>query len=141
MKLIRLIFVFCLLTVGSLEALADEQIASDNPKRITMVMHEYRFEPAQIALKVGEEVELTLINDGKVMHEFIAGALQTLPVDVEINGIVAETLGVAELEIPPKSSAVLRFTPKTPGEFLIACRAKLPKDHYQEGMRGRLLVR
>jgi hypothetical protein len=36
---------------------------------------------------------------------------------------------------------VLRFTPETPGEFLIACRAKLPKDHYQEGMRGRLLIR
>ena len=40
MKRFQLIFIFCLLTVGSLEVLADEPIASDNPTRITMVMHE-----------------------------------------------------------------------------------------------------
>ena len=141
MKLIRVIFVFCLLTVGSLEALADEPIASDNPKRITMVMHEYRFEPARVALKVGEEVELTLINDGKLMHEFITEALQTLSVAVVINGIVTETLGVAELEIPAGIQAVLRFTPESPGEFLVACRARSPKDHFKEGMAARLLIR
>ena len=141
MKLIRVIFVFCLLTVSSLEALADEQIASDNPKKITMVMHEYRFEPAQIVLKAGEEVELTLINDGKVMHEFITEVLQTLSVAVVVHGIVTETLGVAELEIPPGAQAVLRFTPESPGEFLIACRARSPKDHFKEGMAARLLIR
>ena len=141
MRLIRLIFVFCLLTVGSLEALADEQIASDNPKRITMHLREYRFEPAQIALKAGEEVELALINDGKVMHEFITEALQTLTVDVEINGIITGTLGVTELEIPAGAQAVVRFTPESPGEFLIACRARSPKDHFKEGMAAHLLVR
>jgi uncharacterized cupredoxin-like copper-binding protein len=126
---------------GSAEALADEKSPNANPQRITVHLQEYRFQPEQIVLKGGEEVELTLINDGTVMHEFIAEALQTLTVDVENNGIITGTLGVTELEIPPKSSAVLRFTPETPGEFLIACRAKLPKDHYQEGMRGRLLIR
>jgi uncharacterized cupredoxin-like copper-binding protein len=126
---------------GSAEALADEKFLSGHPQRITIHLLEYHFQPAQIALTAGEEVDLTLINDGTVMHEFITEALQTLTVDVEINGIITGTLGVTELEIPPKSSAVLRFTPETPGEFLIACRAKLPKDHYQEGMRGRLLIR
>jgi plastocyanin len=141
MKLIPMIFVFCLLTVGALEAFADEQIGSDNPKKIAIHIHEYRFEPAEISLKVGEEVELTLINDGTMMHEFITEALQALSVTVKINGMVAETLGLAELEMPPGTKTVLRFTPETPGEFLIACRAKVPKDHYQEGMRGRFLIR
>jgi len=141
MRLIVWIFIIGLLMVGSQEALADEKSSNSHPRRITMHLQEYRFEPAQITLKVGEEVELTLINDGKVMHEFITEALQTLSVAVVINGIVTETLGVAELEIPPHTQAVLRFTPEIPGEFLIACRARSPKDHFKEGMAGRLLIR
>lgn len=141
MRLIGWIFIIGLLMVGSRESLADEKSSNGHPRRITMHMQEYRFEPAQITLKVGEEVELTLINDGKAMHEFITEALQTLTVDVEINGIITGTLGVAELEIPPGAQAVLRFTPETPGEFLIACRARMPKDHFKEGMAGRLLIR
>jgi plastocyanin len=126
---------------GSKEKENEAKKSDGDLRRITVRLQEYHFEPAEIRLKVGEEVELTLINDGTVMHEFITEALQTLTVDVENNGIITGTLGVTELEIPPKARAVLRFTPEKPGEFSIACHAKAPKDHYQEGMRGRLQIR
>jgi hypothetical protein len=75
------------------------------------------------------------------MHEFITDALKKLEVDVEINGVVAEAHGLAELEIPPKSKAVLHFRPEKPGEFPIACHAKEPKDHLKEGMSGKLVFK
>ena len=68
--------------------------------------------------------------------------LQNLTVDVEVvPGVVAETLGLAELEIPPKEKVVLRFTTEKSGEFPIFCRAIAPKDHYKAGMVGRLVIR
>jgi uncharacterized cupredoxin-like copper-binding protein len=122
-------------------ALADER-TGEIPGRSTVVrLLEYRFEPAQITWNAGEETELVLINEGTVMHEFITEALKDLDVDVEINQVVTETQGVAELEIPPGGKAVLRFTPKESGEFSITCRAREPKDHFKEGMAGRLLIR
>ena len=122
-------------------AFADERSPSEKLKRATVRLREYKFEPSEITLKVGEEAELTLINEGNVLHEFITAALQDLTVDVEVNGVVAETLGLAELEIPPKMKVTLRFTPEKTGEFQIACHANVPKDHFKEGMVGKLVIR
>jgi plastocyanin len=141
MRQIGMLFILCLLLTGPFVALAGERSPSEKLQRTTVRLLEYRFEPSQITLKVGEEIELTLVNEGTVMHEFITDALKGLEVDVEINGVVAETLGVAEFEIPPKAKVVLRFTPEKPGEFPIACHAKEPKDHLKEGMSGKLVFR
>lgn len=129
-----------LVMAGPCAGLADERIPGADRRQVTVRLLEYRFEPAQITLKVGEEAELVLVNEGRVMHEFITEAMQALTVDVEVRGVVAETLGVAELEIPPGATVILRFTPEQPGEFLIACRAKAPRDHFKEGMSGKLVV-
>lgn len=141
MRQIGMLFILCLLLTGPAVALADERPPSEKLQRTTVRLIEYRFEPSQITLKVGEEIQLTLVNEGTVMHEFITDALKGLEVDVEINGVVAETLGVAEFEIPPKAKVVLRFIPEKPGEFPIACHAKEPKDHLKEGMSGKLMFR
>ena len=115
--------------------------AEENPTQITVRLTEYRFDPPQIALKIGERAEITLVNQGTVTHEFITKALKNLEVNVEVNGVVAETHGVAEVEIPPKTKVVIRFTPEKPGEFPTACQAKEPKDHFKEGMAGKLAFR
>ena len=141
MRQIGMLFILCLLLTRPFVAMADERPPRDELQRTTVHLLEYRFEPTQIMFKVGEEVELTLVNDGTVLHEFITEALQNLTVDVGVNGVIAETLGVAELEIPPKAKVVLRFTPKKFGEFPISCRAREPKDHFKEGMVARILIR
>jgi uncharacterized cupredoxin-like copper-binding protein len=137
----RTAFTFLILfAVWPFSAGADERLPGVEPHRVTVRLLEYRFEPSRITLTADEDAELILTNAGTVMHEFIVEALQTLDVDVEINGVVAETLGLAELEIPPKSTVILRFMPQTRGEFRFACRAKNPKDHFKEGMSGTLVV-
>jgi plastocyanin len=141
MRPIGVILNLFLLVAGPFQALADERMPVPHAQQVTVKLSEYRFEPAHITLKAGKEVELTLVNEGAVMHEFITDALKDLEVDVEIDGIVAETHGVAELEIPTKAKVVLRFTPEKTGEFPVACHAKEPKDHLKEGMIGKLAIR
>ena len=134
-------FILFLLIAVTFEAAANERPPSVQPKQVTVYLREYRFEPDRITLKTGQEIELILVNEGSVLHEFITEVLQNLTVDVEVNGVVAKTLGLAELEIPPKEKVILRFTTEKSGEFTIFCRAIAPKDHYKEGMIGKLVIR
>lgn len=138
---IRIAFMIVISVVGSLDVLAAERMPGPNPQQVTIRLLEYRFEPAQITLKAGQAVELILINEGTVMHEFITEATKNLEVDVDINGVITETLGVAELEIPPGARAVLRFTPEKTGQFPFTCRAMEPVDHFKEGMAGKMMIR
>jgi plastocyanin len=129
-----------LLCLAPLTAWADEEAAGVT-QRVTVKLSEYRFEPSKIVLKVGEAVELTFLNEGSIMHEVVTLALHDLDVDIEINGVIAETMGFLEFELPPKSRATLRFTPEKPGEFPFTCQAKEPKDHFKEGMAGTLIIK
>jgi uncharacterized cupredoxin-like copper-binding protein len=95
-------------------ALADEKPEDAAPQRVTVRLTEYRFDPARIELKTGQETELTLVNEGTVLHEFITEGLQDVTADAIVNGVIIGALGVAEIEIPAKP-AVLRFTPEKPG--------------------------
>ncbi len=139
MTRIGIAFILFLLMAVALEVLADEESLSAAPQQGTVRMLEYRFEPARITFRVGKPVELTIINDGTILHEFVTDALRDLTVDVEIHGVITEALGVAEFEIPPKGKIVLRFTPQKAGQFSFTCQATKPKNHLKEGMAGLLL--
>jgi len=132
--------VLCLLAFFPSYAAAGDPVPDVPPQRVTVRLLEYRYEPARIVLKAGRETELRVINRGTVVHEFVTEALQNLEVTVEVNGVVTETLGVAEVEIPPKGTVVLRFTPNDVGEFQVACHAMQPKDHFKTGMTAVLVV-
>lgn len=45
------------------------------PANITIHMNEYTYEPNTIELKVGQQVTITLINDGTLDHELMIGRL------------------------------------------------------------------
>lgn len=47
--------------------------ATPGPLKVTIDMTEYKFEPATLQLKVGQEVTLTLINSGQLQHEVMFG--------------------------------------------------------------------
>ena len=127
-----------MLVIGTKTALADEQVSDRHPQKAMVRLMEYRFEPSNLTFTVGRGVELTLINEGTVLHEFVTQALRSLTVDVEINGAVTEALGVAEIEVPPNGRVVLRFTPKKTEQFSFACKAAKPKNHFNQGMVGLL---
>ncbi len=47
--------------------------AAGTVHQVTVVMNEFKFEPATIHLKAGETVALTIKNEGSVEHEWSAG--------------------------------------------------------------------
>lgn len=135
--LTALLLISAILSFPGDASAADEEAA----QRVTVRLTEYHFEPDRITLTAGQKAELILKNEGTVMHEFVTAALQNLDVAVEINGIEVETTGVSELEIPPSGVAVLRWTPEKPDVFPIFCYAKKPKNHFEQGMNGKLVIR
>ena len=128
-----------ILLSGSGVALADSKNSPMNPQKGTIQQSDYQFTPSRLMFKVGKPVELTLINNGKVMHEFVTDALRDLTMDIEINRVIVEALGVVEFEIPPEGKVVLRFTPEKAGEFAFLCESLKPKDHKMEGMTGKII--
>ncbi len=122
-------------------AFADEKPEAAAPQRVTVRLTEYRFDPPRIELKTGQETELTLVNEGTVLHEFITEGLQDVTADAIVNGVIIEALGVAEIEIPAKAKVILRFTAEKPGEFRVICGAEQPKSHLKEGMSATLIFR
>jgi len=140
--LLATLLLFAPAMAGAAPPSGDEAEPPAEPaRRITVTLSEYQFTPSRIELKTGELVELTLINEGTVTHEFVTMALQELEVAVTISGVETETVGVVELEMAPKSRAQLRFTPDKPGEYPFACHADKPVDHVTKGMTGTLVIR
>jgi plastocyanin len=129
-----------LASVGAMTSGDEMEPSAEPAHRITVILSDYQFTPSKIELKAGELVELTLINEGTVTHEFVTLALSSLEVAVTIAGVETETIGVAELELAPKATAVLRFTPETAGTYPFFCGAKQPTDHRVAGMTGVLIV-
>jgi plastocyanin len=140
MRMGPLCLLLLLASAGAAASGDETEPPAEPAHRITVTLSEYQFTPSKIKLKAGELVEFTLINEGTVTHEFITLAISNLEVAVTIAGVEAETVGVAELELAPKATAVLRFTPEIAGTYLFFCGAKQPTDHRAAGMTGALIV-
>ncbi len=63
-----LVMVIALMTLSSARAASAASV-----HKVTLVLREFTFRPVTIQLRVGEEVELILRNEGKVAHEWAAG--------------------------------------------------------------------
>ena len=103
----------------------------------------WSFEPAVFEVSVGERVMLTLVNDGRAVH------------DVEITGVPAEEIEVVSGEThaaaggghhdeavvaahaSPGTTATVLFTPTEAGEYEFAYT--IP-GHKEAGMFGKLIV-
>ena len=132
---------------------------------VTLTMGEYRFVPATIQLKVGEEVELTIRNQGKSTHEWLIGSglvkepdgkgfqedLFALLKPTETGRRYSlEWAGMASAPEPiPRISSGVRVDPggeitlrfvvpdSARGEWQMAC---LFSGHYETGMKGTLRI-
>lgn len=98
-----------------------------------------------IAVNVGDTVEVTLINKGKVTHEFIVISRDTLRKVVkaedferdEFEEVIGEPLtpvfeGAAILGLEPGETKTIRFVPDQPGMYVYAC--------FEDEPRGRLHI-
>jgi uncharacterized cupredoxin-like copper-binding protein len=139
----RLRIIAAMLTVVGLPVagLADDRSRQLPVQGVTVRLTEYQYTPARIELRKDRPVELRMVNEGKVLHEFVTDALVDTVVDVESEGVVVAARGLEELEIPAGATVVVRFTPHKAGEFGFRCDAETPVSHHDSGMKGALTIR
>ena len=134
--------------------------------KVTLVMKEFKFEPSTIHLKAGEEVELTIRNEGQVTHDWMAGrGLVNTPEEkgfrtdlvallkptetgrqyaMERVGLVSKADSIKRIsggdEVEPGGGVTLRFTvpASAKGEWQMGC---LMTGHYESGMKATLVIK
>lgn len=138
------------------------------PVTINIDMTEYAFNPADIQLKVGQEVEMVLTNSGQLAHEIMFGRnvvmMNNRPAGYETDmfeasGVEPEVIMAEDLHEESEEheeemhegfmvflpegdhEATLRFTvePQMAGEWEMGC---FEQDgvHYDAGMKGTLTI-
>jgi len=137
------------------------------PTTASVVLTDFTFDPPTLRLRVGDEVSLTVRNDGRTAHEWLIG--RGLVRTVEEQGFQQDLLALLNpridgsqynleqvgrrppgrdsgatrssrgISILPGGTVTLRFTvpANVKGEWAMACF--LP-GHYESGMHGTLVI-
>lgn len=104
---------------------------------LTVDMHEFMFDPADLSVPANAQVTLSLSNSGALEHEFAIinlGEQVSPPVDeAALEGLV-----FWEHELEPGASETLEFqAPSEPGTYQVICGIA---GHLEQGMEGTLTV-
>jgi plastocyanin len=112
---------------------------STGPKSIkqSVTMSEFAFDPAQISVPAGSQVNLTLVNDGTLAHELVI-----IKKDLQVTAPFEEDQDKDKIywenEVEAGESESEAFTaPEEPGEYQIVCGIA---GHLEQGMQGTLTV-
>lgn len=99
---------------------------------ISATLTDFHFEPTTWTVKAGEEVKLTLKNEGAVEHDWVlVGSPVTPPAGEDIDVLFSAVAGAGETK-------EFTFTaPTTPGEYQVICNIA---GHLEAGMEGKLVV-
>jgi plastocyanin len=128
----RKIVVLSILTIGVLILAA----CASGPEKISVTTTDFKFEPTTWTVPAGGEVELTLVNDGTLEHEWVIikqGMEVTIPFDAD-----DEEKVYWEMEAEPGETKTETFTaPSEPGTYTIVCGTPA---HLEQGMAGTLIV-
>ncbi len=111
--------------------------ASAIDSELTVIAFEWGFGPEGIILQQGEEVRITLKNDGEIIHNLKVNDLEVdLIEDMSSGGFSADD---GELLVGADSDNIgtITFIPLEPGEYAFFCSIG---NHRQLGMEGRLIV-
>lgn len=151
-----------LLALGVLLAfLASGAAGAATEQRFTIAMRDFGYTPSKVTLQSGIPAQLTIVNNGKLTHEFM---LYGMPKDMSsmmggemghewvektnyFKGVKVTTSGgkerrkgggLLELRVQAGKSATITFTPVKKGTFEFSC---MLADHYEAGQRGVLVVK
>lgn len=124
---------------------------------VTITMRDFSYTPAKVTVQAGIPVVPTLINKGKVTHEFMiydmpksasmtmvhewaerTSYFHRMKVDVSGGKVTHMAGDFVELRLAAGRTATLKFTPVKKGTFEMGC---MIEDHYQAGQRGVLVVK
>ncbi len=150
----KLIMLFGATLLLGLAACAPAQGASATPaptsvQEITVKGSEFKFDPNQITLKVGQRVRLVFQNAGTVDHELKVDGMKASNVQLDLSkaGKIPEdeadeakgdaTKAQVHAYAAAQGTAAVEFTPTQAGTFDFACN--LP-GHKEAGMVGKFVV-
>jgi uncharacterized cupredoxin-like copper-binding protein len=122
--------------------LAQGLAQSDAASVVRIEMSEYAFTPAQVTLKAGKPVTLTVVNVGRATHMFTSTYLASQDLEVESADIEVDApKGVKYVKVQPGKSSEIKFTPMQNGTFEFSCDVKSGgRSHRDRGMKGQLVV-
>lgn len=110
--------------------------ASGPSTSIKVDFTDFKFTPDQWTVPAGQEITITVKNDGAVEHEFVIMNLGTTA--GEAFGDEDEANIYWEVEAQPGESKTETFTaPSAPGEYQIVCGTE---GHLEAGMVGSMTV-
>ena len=113
------------------------------PTKVTVTMTEFGFEPNAINVTAGSPVELTLVNEGAIEHDFV---IEVIPVtDISSSNSGDHHMSTdehSEYDLHTSTAAgetsTLTFTVTEPGTYKIICSVP---GHLDAGMTGELIVK
>ncbi|MFL7892856.1 MAG: plastocyanin/azurin family copper-binding protein [Anaerolineales bacterium] len=127
-------FVFLFIVLIGVFALS--ACGASGPDKISVTTTDFKFEPTNWTVSAGNEVELTLTNDGTLEHEWVIikqGMEVTIPFDEDDEDKV-----YWEMEAQPGETKTETFTaPSEAGTYTVVCG--IPA-HLEQGMTGTLIV-
>lgn len=139
----RIVFVLAVVLVSSSLAWAAGDMSRQTPVGLKVLLgaksDEYAISPKTWNLQTGKLYKVTLVNEGKLKHEWAAPefSLTLWTRKVEAGG--AEIKGViSEIELLPGAKADWYFVPIRTGTFEMACEIE---DHRDKGMVGKVVVK
>ena len=154
MRNLARVFLVLLLVAG----LSLAATAAPKAQKVTLTMTDFKFTPNKVTVTAGTPVEITLVNKGKVEHEFMVypapkskpgdwdeylipntyfQKMGEVEVEFEGQGAVAGS-SIFEAEVKAGKRATVHFTPNRKGTFEIGCHVE---GHYEAGMKGTLTVK
>lgn len=113
------------------------------PTKATITMTEFGFEPNTISVTAGSPVELTLVNEGAIEHDFVIVVIPVTNISSSNSGDHhMATDEHSEYDLHTSTAAgetsTLTFTPTESGTYQIICSVPGHKD---AGMTGELIVK
>jgi uncharacterized cupredoxin-like copper-binding protein len=123
----------------------------DNPRQVSVIMHDYVFSPNPLYLVPGETVELLVINGGVVPHELVLGdatvqqawasadAAVTPPGPLATAPPASVPAGTGGIQVllDPGEQQTLTYTVPTGQQLQLVCH--LP-GHVERGMVGSVIL-
>jgi uncharacterized cupredoxin-like copper-binding protein len=109
---------------------------------VTILAGEFKYSPNQIDLKAGQAVTLTIVNQGQADHDIktempISGLSYTKADNDEDEQADNASKNVFDVDFNVGTTAVVTFTPTTPGSYVFHCDEP---GHTEAGMTGTFVI-
>lgn len=128
-----------MLAVGALTIAACGGASNEPSTDLTVTVQEFQFTPNTWTVPAGEQVTITITNEGTVTHEWVLlqeGVAITSEADLPETEeeLLADFVNVEE-EVEAGTSKTLTFQAPPAGNYQIICAIE---DHFDAGMEGTL---